>query len=115
MFADESPQGNVRLHGQAGSEITLRQVDAIPAEQSALPSAALGVLGGGSVGVDSMEASGERSTEPFFELRGNLDLPEGVKAEHGQRGTARFNLPPKPLGMQWLHRLRQLLQKEYQL
>ena len=49
------------------------------------------------------------------ELRGSLDLPEVVKAEHGQRGTARFDLPPKPLGMQWLHRLRQLLQKEYQL
>lgn len=115
VFAGDSPRGNVRLHGQAGSEIVLSQVDAIPAEQSALPSAALGVLGGGSVGVDSTETSGQRSTEPFFELRGSLDLPEVVKAEHGQRGTARFDLPPKPLGMQWLHRLRQLLQKEYQL
>ena len=115
VFARESPEGTVRLRGQVGSELKLMGIDAIPADQSELPSAALGVLGGGSLGVNTAEADGSQSTEPFFELRGRLSLPEEFRAEHGQRGVARFALPRKPLGLQWAHRLRQLLQKEYQL
>lgn len=105
----------VKIRGQEGEIAMIREVDAIPAGQEDLPSAALGVAGGGSMGVMPQDEAGSKTTEPYFQVRGRLELPEGVTAQHGQRGVARFPLPKKPLLAQWSHTVRQFFQREYQL
>ena len=105
----------VKIRGQEGEMVRIREVDSIPAGQEDLPSPALGVAGGGSMGVIPKEETGNKTTEPYFQVRGRLECPEGVIPEHGQRGVARFPLPKKPLLFQWSHAVRQFFQREYQL
>ena len=98
----------------------------------ALPSAALGILGGGTVAVDTRDANGgrklpgpglveaegakaTRTTEPVFEIRAQLQNNPAVSLLHGQRAVARMTLEPTPLGEQWWRRLRQAFQHTYKL
>lgn len=105
----------LKIRGQEGEDLVLKELDAIPAGQDDLPSAALGVAGGGSVGVQSDSGSGSRTSEPYFQVRGKIEALEGVTLQHGQRGVSRFPLPKKPLLAQWSHAVRQFFQREYQL
>jgi putative peptide zinc metalloprotease protein len=95
--------------------LLITNLDSIPAGQEDLPSAALGVTGGGSVGVSSRNGDGRETTEPYFQVRGTIEEVNGVILQHGQRGVARFALPNKPLLGQWRHFVRQFFQREYQL
>lgn len=105
----------LKVYGQDGETLTLTEIDAIPAAQRDLPSPALGVAGGGST-VVSMDQQGQgTTTEPYFQVRGKIELTEDTIALHGQRGVARFTLPKTPLLKQWTHSLKQFFQKEYQL
>ncbi|MDQ8198763.1 peptidase M50 [Pelagicoccus enzymogenes] len=115
LFTEIGDTAEVKLFGQENVTMQLSKVTPIPAEQSQLPSASLGVMGGGNVGVNTNERSGSTSSEPFFEIRSTLHVPEGQIANHGQRGVARLRLPNLPLGRQWYLRVRQAFQKEYQL
>ncbi len=115
LFTELGDTAEVKLFGQENMTLQLTDVVPIPAEQSVLPSASLGVMGGGSVGVNTNERSGASSSEPFFEIRSILVVPEGLIANHGQRGVARLRLPNLPLGRQWYLRVRQAFQREYQL
>jgi putative peptide zinc metalloprotease protein len=72
-------------------------------------------MGGGSIGVNTQQGDGAQATEPFFEIRAQLSLPEGDIANHGQGGIARLRLPDLPYGRQWYLRVRQAFQREYQL
>jgi putative peptide zinc metalloprotease protein len=103
------------IRGQEGPTLMLKGLDAIPAGQSDLPSAALGVAGGGSMGVAVNDRAGNQSTEPYFQVRGSIEIADGVIPQHGQRGVARFPLPKTPLLSQWSHAARQFFQREYQL
>lgn len=105
----------LKVRGQEGSELILKDLDAIPAGQDDLPSAALGVAGGGSMGVASDDGAGSRTTEPYFQVRGRIEHSDDVRLQHGQRGVARFPLPKTPLLSQWTHAARQFFQREYQL
>jgi putative peptide zinc metalloprotease protein len=115
LFARPLDGAELKLRGREGETLSLVELRAIPAEQSELPSAALGMLGGGSVSVDVRQPGGGQTREPFFEVRGIILLPPGDLANHGQRGTARFPLPATPLGRQWARALRQLFLEEYRL
>ena len=107
---------NVRLYGQADLVLPVVDQRIIPADRQMLPSVALGWLGGGEVAVDVRDESGLRSAEPFFEVRSVVgDGDEGLSLLHGRTGKIRFQLPPKPLLEQWLRRLRQLIQRRYQM
>lgn len=105
----------LKIRGQEGENLRLTSLDAIPAGLADLPSAALGVAGGGSMGVATDEAGGNRATEPYFQVRGRIEAGEGCILQHGQRGVARFPLPNTPLMSQWSHAVRQFFQREYQL
>lgn len=105
----------LKIRGQEGLDMSLTNLDAIPAGQEDLPSAALGVAGGGAMGVAAEEGSGKKTTEPYFQVRGTIEEAKGVILQHGQRGIARFALPKKPLLNQWRHSIRQFFQREYQL
>lgn len=105
----------LKIRGQESSIMILTNLDSIPAGQEDLPSAALGVAGGGSMGVSSRDGDGRQTTEPYFQVRGTIKEMDGVVLQHGQRGIARFALPNKPLLTQWRYSIRQFFQREYQL
>ena len=66
----------------------------VPGGQQILPSAALGWSGGGEMPV-AMEnnTQGNKTVEPFFEVRGDLDARNGVILLDGRSGKIRFQLP----------------------
>lgn len=105
----------LKIYGQDGETLVLSEIDAIPAGQQDLPSPALGVAGGGSAVVSTDQQGQGTTTEPYFQVRGNIELTEDVIPQHGQRGVARFTLPKTPLLQQWSHALKQFFQQEYQL
>lgn len=115
LFTELQETAEVKLYGLEAQTLLATEVTPIPSDQSELPSASLGVLGGGSMGVDTSERTGSTSSEPFFEIRSNLQVPQGMLANHGQRGVARLRLPNLPLGRQWYLRVRQAFQREYKL
>jgi len=118
----------VRVRGQEGIVLGVKNFNALPAERESLPSAALGLLGGGTAAVDTRQlagrglvdagqAQGTRATEPVFEIRATLDASRanGVRLMHGQRAMARMTLPSEPLMSQWVRALRQLFQRTYKI
>ncbi len=115
LFGEEIEGAEIRLRGKAHLPLTIRATTVIPAEQTVLPSAALGWLGGGDVAVDLDDRTGRRTVEPFFEVRTQVDPVPGLALLHGRSGRIRFELAPRPLLLQWYRRVRQLLQKRYRI
>jgi len=115
IFGDEPKEAEVRLRGQYQSSSKLVDLNAIPSDQSQLPSASLGYMGGGQIAVKTGDRSGAVSAEPFFEIRGQLVVSGEIIPNHGQTGVARFPIPDAPLWSQLTLRLRQLFQREYRL
>ena len=131
LFSPEQVQGTeVRVRGQEGSLLGVASFTAIPAERQDLPSAALGILGGGNVAVENQaaqsrrptasgamksEGEGTHATEPIFEIRAQLQPDANVKLLHGQRVVVRMTLQSTPLAAQWWRSLRQTFQRTYKL
>jgi putative peptide zinc metalloprotease protein len=112
LFAAEIRGAQVKLHGQANNSLAVTEQQIIPAEQHRLPSAALGWSGGGEVAV-THDDSGVKARESFFEVRAAVEPGNQAVLIHGLSGAVRFNLPPEPLGAQWVRKVRQLLQKRF--
>ena len=131
LFSPEQVRGTeVRVRGQEGSTLGVASFTAIPAERQDLPSAALGILGGGKVAVENQAGQGRRQTgsgavqsendgthvtEPIFEIRAQLQPDTDVKLLHGQRVVVRMTLESTPLAAQWWRSLRQTFQRTYKL
>ena len=116
LFAKKINGANVRLYGDAGKNLPVAQWRVIPGGQQILPSAALGWSAGGEVPVSTDENSqGNKSAEPFFEVLGKLDSPNGVALLDGRSGKISFKLGAEPLLPRWTRSLWQLLQKRYQI
>jgi putative peptide zinc metalloprotease protein len=111
-LGEASLPARVRIAGQAGTVIDVENWSVVPGGQRELPSAALGWAGGGEVPVETNQTS--QAAEPFFEVHAQL-APTSVALLHGRSGTIRFSLAPEPLLPRWWRRLRQLLQKRYQV
>jgi putative peptide zinc metalloprotease protein len=115
LFASDLPGAKVRLLGEASQDIPTQRLRLIPASRTTLPSPALGWTGGGEMPVVMEDPEGRTTVEPFFEIRAELASHPQVTVLHGRTGKIRFDLDPQPLLSQWLRRLRQVLQKRYQL
>lgn len=115
IFGNKPKEAEVRLRGQYQNSSKLVALNAIPSDQSQLPSASLGYMGGGQIAVKTSDRSGSVSAEPFFEIRGAIVVSGEVIPNHGQTGVARFPIPDAPLWSQLALRLRQLFQREYRL
>jgi len=115
LFEGEIRRTEVRIFGQGGENLEVNKVRIIPFQQETLPSAALGWFGGGGVAVSSQDESGLKTAEPFFQIYADIVPNPEVLMHHGQSGKLRFTLEPRPLLMQWGHKLRQLLQRRYQI
>jgi len=112
---DEGASGlEIRFKGASSKVFKPKNVRFVPGEQTFLPSAALGWPAGGSVRVDETDSSGLRAYEPYFLVIGSLPA-NTAGLWHGRTGVGRFDVPPKPLLLQGVHRLRQLLQRRFQL
>jgi putative peptide zinc metalloprotease protein len=115
LFSGQLQRAEVRLHGQSGRNLKVGSFEIIPFQHERLPSAALGWRGGGEIPVAASDQTGLAAAEPFFLIHAEVvDDPE-VAFLHGRSGKIRFSMEPEPLLMQWTRRLRQLLQKRYQI
>lgn len=103
----------VRLFGQGGVRVPIGRWTVIPAEREHLPSAALGWAGGGEVPIAASDPKGQKTREPFFEVRGEIKTGADAVLLHGRSGKIRFDLAPEPLLPRWIRRVRQLLQQRY--
>jgi hypothetical protein len=83
-----------------------REVRIVPAGQWRLPHPALGSKGGGTIETDPQDKTGLATKTPQFMVYAKAD---GLGSP-GERVSLRFTLPGRPLGAQWLDRLRRLIQ-----
>lgn len=107
----------LRLKGQEGANIMAVSTQVMPFEQGLLPSAALGMAGGGEIAVSSADAKGLAATEPFFRIESTLPAQSGIEAllVHGRTGTLRLTLPDRPLLQQWYRQWRQFMQRRFRV
>lgn len=115
LFVNQINKAEVRVFGQGGENISVDEFHIIPYQQERLPSAALGWFAGGEVAVAGSDKSGLKTVEPFFLIIASLHDNPDVDFVHGRSGKLRLSLPWKPLLFQWWHKLRQLLQRRYQI
>jgi putative peptide zinc metalloprotease protein len=115
LFASKILNSEARLYGQTEKPLSLAALTIVPAEQSRLPSPALGWAGGGELRIARDDSQGLHAAEPFFEVRALIKGPVEAALLHGRAGKIRFDMESEPLLPRWLRRLRQLLQKRYQL
>jgi hypothetical protein len=69
---------------------------------------------GGPVRVRDDDPDGVRAAEPFFLVMLDLDAT-GAPLHHGRVGLARFRVENEPYLSQWYRKMRQILQKRFQL
>jgi putative peptide zinc metalloprotease protein len=115
VFSGEVRSADVRVSGQSGTTVRSPRIMQIPMEQTALPSAALGLGAGGEVAVNFSDTSGVKAAETFYEVRLELPPHMSISLAHGQSGRALFRLAPESLLKQGWRRLRQLIQERYRL
>jgi putative peptide zinc metalloprotease protein len=113
------PQADIDLVRTRTRRVELRLADRIPdvlpatvtrvvpGASDRLPAPALGIGGGGDVGVDPTDPEGLKATESVFQV--DLRLPPQAGAlTVGGRVYLRFDHGTEPLALQWHRRLRQL-------
>jgi putative peptide zinc metalloprotease protein len=115
LFSEEVRSVDVRITGRADRTLPTVGSIRIPVERTVLPSAALGLAGGGDVVTNLMDPSGMKAVQPFYEVRLEIEKDASSAIFHGQSGRALFRLPPEPLLRQAVRRLQQLFQERYQL
>ena len=115
LFTDSLAAAEVRIRGQAGQVVRASGVSLIPFQQFELPSAALGIQGGGEYLSETREDGRVFSEEPFFELVADLPARSAAVYYDGAVGLMRVALAPKSLGWQLRRYLLQLLQRRYQI
>lgn len=97
----------VRLSQQLSRVLPARLAREIPAATRELPSAALGLEGGGELALDPSDPDMSRAFEHLFLFELEIDPPPGPVA-WGQRVHVRFDHGASPLAVQWYRSLRQL-------
>ncbi|MFT4637095.1 MAG: putative peptide zinc metalloprotease protein [Verrucomicrobiales bacterium] len=115
LFSRAIEQAEMRLLGQASEVLHLVNLEVIQGDRRQLPSPVLGWQGGGEIQTAVDDPDGRRTAEPFFEVRGDLVHDDVVAALHGRAGKVRFFVGYEPLLPRGIRRLRQLLQKRYQI
>ena len=95
--------------GDSIEAVVLREV---PGGTNQLPTAALGVAGGGSIVVDPRDPDGRETMQRIFEIE--VGLPGEVAFEHlGMRMDVRFDHGYEPAGLQIYRALRQLFLRTF--
>ena len=110
----------IRVKGRPDLKFIGRVTKVLPAGLEQLPSVALGYAAGGSTQTAADDPKGRKAAEKFFEIRiGDIkpdidpkdagsDVALKRRLWSGQRVIVRFELPPKPLAVQFWRAVRQL-------
>lgn len=108
---------DVRMLSNVDHVIHASRVEVVPAGQRALPSAALGHMGGGQVEIETKDESGRLTRRPQFTVRLTPEAPEEfvLRASPGERVRVRFKLEPRAMLSQWLDHLRAEVQGRVKL
>ncbi|MCP5013185.1 MAG: peptidase M50, partial [Aestuariibacter sp.] len=97
----------VRFAERVGQVIDTHILRETPAANRKLPSAALGVTGGGDITLSMGDDTGRTAAEKFFQL--DMALPAGLNLVGlGERAYIRINHGAEPLAKQWSRSIRQL-------
>lgn len=115
LFARNIHGAEIRLYGEASESVPVSNLRRIPSEKRTLPSPALGWGGGGDIPIAKHDPQGQKAAEPFFEVHADVAAQPVVGLTHGRAGKIRFDLESEPLLPRAIRRLRQLLQKRYQI
>ena len=120
LFEAGVVRSEIRIRGQQELNIVSSKTEVMPYEQGQLPSAALGMAGGGEIAVQSSDPKGLAAAEPFFRIHAELSPPgasgaQDIRRLHGRLGTMRITLPDSPLLVQWERGVRQFLQRKFRV
>lgn len=115
LFRDTPPGGELRLNGQADSQVEPTQMLVLPYQKQQLASSALGWGGGGSIAVRPDDPQGLAAVDSFYEVQAPLPADQLSVAWHGMTGWIRIPLPHQSLSQQLSTAFMQLLQKRYQI
>ncbi len=103
---------DIRLAERIGQPLSAMIKRIVPAADLNLPSAALGVAGGGDIPIDMSDSSRLRALESFFQL--DLQLPpEAGRPRIGGRVYVRFEHGSMPLAFQLYRHLQQLFIRNF--
>jgi putative peptide zinc metalloprotease protein len=107
LVRDNTKDVEVRLSSRPRRILSASIRREVPAASNRLPSAALGVAGGGLLAVDATDPEGLRTPDAVFQLE--LALLEGAGARIGERVYVRFDHGSEPLVLRAFRALRRLL------
>ncbi len=93
-------------------EVAARVLRAVPSATRRLPSLALALQGGGTIGVEPGEQL-PLALEPLFLLELKAESDQPISTTLGGRVYARFEHTPEPLAMQWYRILRDLFIRKF--
>jgi len=97
----------VKLAEALGKNVNASVVNEVPAADRKLPSAALGVGGGGGIAIASSDPKGLTTVASVFHLQ--LGLPPNTEIFGvGERAYVTLRHSAEPLGKRWLRSLRQV-------
>jgi len=112
-LVEESATVQMRAYDRPDQNLEGEIVRILPGGRRDLPSRALSIPAGGRLPIDPSSETGE-TREPFFQVDIRPD-PDAAPLLVGQRVVARFELPPKPLAVQWWRAIQQLLQRRFEI
>jgi putative peptide zinc metalloprotease protein len=104
---ERTKSAQVWLAGWGRTPVAAEIARLVPAATEQLPSAALGVSGGGAIATDTADKDGTKTLAPMFQLDLTL-LPEAGTDFLGSRVAVRFDHGYEPLAVQWYRSLRRL-------
>ncbi|MEM9345872.1 MAG: hypothetical protein AAGB26_04560 [Planctomycetota bacterium] len=103
---------SVRLRGEPDKEVTGSITAFIDSGRKRLPSQALGMMGGGDMAMNPDDPNTTETARAYFEV--HIEVHHDEMLAHGfrpgQAVVARFTLPDKPIAIQAIRVVRQLLQ-----
>ncbi|MCP4046810.1 MAG: hypothetical protein GY732_12580 [Gammaproteobacteria bacterium] len=114
LVQNRTEKVEILLADRLNNPITTIIKSEVPAASDRLPSAVLGITGGGLVPVDPMDPKGLKTLKRIFQFQ--LELPiakENIKL--GGRVYVLFIHGYEPLALQWFRSLRQLFLRQFQI
>jgi putative peptide zinc metalloprotease protein len=113
LITEADKRVEMRLKDRPDIQVSGRILKIMPAGLEELPSAALGYAAGGSVQTSQQDRLGTKAAERFFEIRIAPSNDSSTRLLAGQRIVVRFDMPSKPLIVQWWRALLQLIQRRF--
>jgi putative peptide zinc metalloprotease protein len=104
----DRPAASVKVRGQSGSTFHAAIIRFPPAGSRQLEAESLAAQAGGDIVLDPTDQKNATTLDPQFvvDLR-PTDLTDSISLRPGQRARVRFNIPPRPLLIQWWRRISQ--------